>query len=203
MKRDFLESLGITEKEVIDAILDENSSDIGKVKAEVKVVEDQNKELQQQLSDRNADIEELSKQAGDNSDLQAKYQELQDKYQGETEANSARFDEIKRDSAVELALTKAGARNIKAAKALLNLEEIKVTDDGIEGLDSQVTALTESDSYLFGTGESTGAFSAGGNPTGTAPTKVTQEAFDRMSYSERLTLSQEQPETFKQLTGGI
>lgn len=183
MKRDFLENLGITEKEVIDAILDENSSDIGKVKAEVKVVEEQNKELQQQLSDRNADIEELSKQAGDNSDLQAKYQELQDKYQAETEANTARFNEIKRDSAVELALTKAGARNIKAAKALLNLEEIKVTADGIEGLDNQVTALAESDSYLFGTGESTGQFANGGNPTSTQATggmdafKVAAEKF--------------------------
>ena len=70
MKRDFLEKLGITEKETIDAILDENSTDIGKAKADVEAIETQNKELQTQLEQRNADIEELSKQAGDNADLQ-------------------------------------------------------------------------------------------------------------------------------------
>lgn len=168
MKRDFLEKLGITEKETIDAILDENSSDIGKVKADVEAIETQNKELQTQLEQRNADIEELSKQAGDNADLQTKYQELKTKYEAEAEANTTRFNEIKRDSAIEIALTKAGARNLKAAKALLDLDKIEVNEDGIKGLDEQITGLTESDDYLFGSGETTGQFANGGNPSGTS-----------------------------------
>lgn len=166
MKRDFLEKLGITEKETIDAILDENSSDIGKAKGDVEAKETQITELQQQLADRDKDIEELSKQAGNDAELQAKYQELQDKYQNETEASNNRIAEIKRDSAVELKLTQAGAKNIKAAKALLDLDKVEVAEDGtVTGLDEQITTITTSDAYLFG-GETTGQFASGGNPNG-------------------------------------
>lgn len=166
MKRDFLEKLGITEKETIDAILDENSTDIGKAKGDVEAKDTQITELQQQLAERDKDIEELSKQAGNDAELQSKYQELQDKYRSETETINNRIAEIKRDSAVELELTKAGAKNIKAAKALLDLEKLEVTEDGaVRGLDEQITAITSTDAYLFG-GETTGQFASGGNPNG-------------------------------------
>ena len=171
MKRDFLEKLGITEKETIDAILDENSTDIGKAKGDVEAKDTQITELQQQLAERDKDIEELSKQAGNDAELQSKYQELQDKYRSETETTNNRIAEIKRDSAVELELTKAGAKNIKAAKALLDLDKIEVGDDGIKGLSDQINAISESDGYLFGTGETTGQFTSGGNPTGGASTE--------------------------------
>lgn len=55
----------------------------------------------------------------------------------------------KKTSAVELALTQAGARNIKAAKALLDNEKLELSDEGIKGLEEQLTALKESDAYLF------------------------------------------------------
>ncbi len=167
MKREELEKLGITEKETIDAILNINSSDIGKAKGDVEAKETELTELKGQLADRDKDIAELSKQTGNSAELQTQLQELQDKYKMETEALTAKVTETKRDSAIELGLIKAGARNVKAAKALLDLEKLELGEDGnLKGLEDQVKALNESDSYLFGTGETTGQFAAGGNPTG-------------------------------------
>lgn len=167
MKREFLEQYGL-EKEQIDAILDENSKDIGKAKGDVEALTTELEDYKTQLAERDADIEALSKQTGNNAELQTKITELQDKYEADTEALSQKVTETKLNSAIELALTKAGARNIKAAKALLDYDNIKVTDEGIDGLDNQIESISKSDDYLFGSGESTGSIISGGNPTGGA-----------------------------------
>jgi len=55
---------------------------------------------------------------------------------------------FRRDSAVNLLLAQSGARNIKAASALLDLSKFKVNEDGsVEGID--IDALKKSDPYLF------------------------------------------------------
>ena len=69
---------------------------------------------------------------------------------------------------IDLNLTSANVRNLKAVKALLNMDSIKANDKGeFEGLTEQLDALKESDGYLFNGTEpeqpETPRF-AGGNP---------------------------------------
>ena len=45
MKREFLKNLGITDEEVINKILDENSNDIGKVKIDTNSLKNLKKSL--------------------------------------------------------------------------------------------------------------------------------------------------------------
>ncbi len=55
---------------------------------------------------------------------------------------------IKRDSALDMAIIQAKGRNPKAIKALLDMEKISVKDDGtLDGLDLE--ALKKTDTYLF------------------------------------------------------
>lgn len=55
---------------------------------------------------------------------------------------------VKRDSAVDMAIMQAKGRNSKAIKALLDMDKIKLKDDGtLEGLD--LDGLKETDAYLF------------------------------------------------------
>ena len=68
MKRKFLEDLGIEDKDTIDKILDENSSDIGKAKGELETVQNQLKDaktevetLKGQVSERDGQLETLKK----------------------------------------------------------------------------------------------------------------------------------------------
>lgn len=57
---------------------------------------------------------------------------------------------MKVDNAVTMALTAAKAKNSKAARALLDLSNAKLGEDGkVVGLDEQIKKLQESDAYLF------------------------------------------------------
>lgn len=202
MKREFLEKYGLA-KEQIDEILNENGNDINKVKSDAETLKTQVDEYKEQLTQRDADIAELSKQTGNSAELQTKLTDLQTKYDTETKELNDKVAETARTSAIELELTKVGAKNIKAAKALLDLDKLEVTDGGVKGLAEQVKALQESDGYLFGTGEKTPPYSSGGNPNGTGATGVTKETFDAMNSTARAKLAKEQPEVFKNITGGI
>jgi len=91
---------------------------------------------------------------------------------------------VRRDNAVDLALVKAGARNVKAARALLDLSKAKLKDDGsVEGVD--IEALKKSDAYLFtvvtetdtGDGHDGGDPGAGGDKTSTLESEITGALF--------------------------
>lgn len=56
---------------------------------------------------------------------------------------------IRTDSAVEIALMRAKAKNPKAARALLDESKIKLDGDKVLGLDDQLEALKKTDAYLF------------------------------------------------------
>lgn len=78
------------------------------------------------------DVTSLNRQIG----------ELQSKYDTDTA-------KIKLDSAVDLALVGSRARNIKAVKALLDSDIIKLDGDKVLGLDDQLTKLKTEAAYLF------------------------------------------------------
>ena len=82
-----------------------------------------NKELKQQLTDRDQQLEELKKSAGDNQELQKQIQELQKANETTTADYERKLKQVKLDAAVELALTNSKAKNTKAVRALLDLEK--------------------------------------------------------------------------------
>lgn len=78
---------------------------------------------------------------------------------------------VKLDSAVNLALVAAKAKNPKLAKAALDMSVIKLDGEKLLGLSEQLDQLKESDAYLFDAEEETtkgGAqvISTGGNHSG-------------------------------------
>lgn len=112
-----------------------------------------NESLQSQIAERDKDLKSLKKQAGDNEELTNQFKDLQSKYKQDTENLSKELQQTKLNSAVDSALGKAKVRNTKAAKALLNMDEVKLNDKGeLEGLDNQINSLQKSDGYLFDQG---------------------------------------------------
>lgn len=104
-----------------------------------------------------------------------KYSELETEY-----ANNIK--KLKVDNAVELALIGAKAKNTKAVKALLNLENLEIGEDGkVKGLEDQIKNLTkdEGTAFLFE------AESKTETPKGTDPAgKSTKKDIKDMTYSE-------------------
>lgn len=149
MKRKFLEDLGL-EKEVIDKILDENSSDIGAIKEELTTVTKEKEKLESDIAERNAQLETLKESAGSVDDLKAQIAKLQSDNAAKDKAHKAEMDAFKIDTAVDKAIAGAKGKNIKAIKALLNMAEIKLDKDGnVVGFSEQLENLMKADDSKF------------------------------------------------------
>jgi len=144
MTRDFLKSLGIEDKAVIDQIMSENGKDIEAEKTKFGDYDS----IKSQLSEANKQIEEFGKldyegvkKAAD--DYKAKFEQAQ--------ADSKKqLEEMQFNHALDGALTGAKARNVKAVRALLETEKIKLNKDGtLTGLSEQLDALKKDNAYLF------------------------------------------------------
>lgn len=69
---------------------------------------------------------------------------------------------IKKENAVDLALTRSGAKNIIAAKALMRLDEIGFENGNATGVDEQISKLKRENSFLFEAEKSGGAMHGSG-----------------------------------------
>lgn len=124
------------------------------------------------------------------SELTAANQKLKDydpDWQSKVTDAQNQTSAVRRDAAIHVALTTAGARNTKAALAMLDLDKVKLGEDGkLEGLEDQLTELTKNDSWLFTSGEqATGmsTMSTGGEhgQGGTAGGDGVEAAFNKLN----------------------
>ena len=145
MKREFLTGLGIAE-DVIDKIMAENGKDIESAKAKYADYD----ALKTQLTEANGKIEEFGKLDFDGvkkmaDDYKAKFEEAQAESKKQIEA-------MQFNHALENALSGAKAKNIKAVRALLETDKLKLNKDGsLTGLTEQLDKLKSENDYLFET----------------------------------------------------
>lgn len=148
MKKEDLLKLGLndeTAQKVADAIAEEMKGYIPKNRFDE--VNESNKTLKNQIADRDKQLEELKKV--DAAGLNAKIAELQEENKKAKETHDAQMNSMRRDYAIETALREAKAKNIKAVRALLNMDEITIDGETVKGIDKQIKALTESDETKF------------------------------------------------------
>lgn len=167
-------------------------------------VNNEKKELKSQLDERDQQLTDLRKQAKGNEELQNAIEQLQEENKKVSEEYQQKLEKQAFEFAIESALRDAKAKNIKAVKANLNVDGLKLSDDKVIGLDEQLTALKESDSYLFEAENDSSSGLAGRQPhvNPSAPLKgnITKDQFEKMGYSERENLYRENPELYQQLT---
>lgn len=125
---------------------------------------EKNKQYEEDLKNANTLIEQLKQSNVSAEDMKAKLTD----YEKQIEDLNNQRQADKLNNYIDLSLTSANVRNLKAVKALLNMDGIKADDKGeFTGLTEQLDALKESDAYLFNASEAeqsnTPRF-AGGNP---------------------------------------
>lgn len=151
MKKEDLVALGLTEEQaeqVANASAEELKGYIPK--ARFDEVNTEKNSLKTTLADRDKQLEDLQKSSNDSEVLKQQIAEL-------IKANAdaqAKFDseinQLKIDNAIDKALGDAGALNTKAVKALLELANAEMTEDGcIKGLDKQIEKLKGADDSKF------------------------------------------------------
>lgn len=205
MKRTFLEELKL-DKDTIDKIMNENGRDIEKAKGDLETVTKERDGLKEQIADRDKQLDKLKKSTGDVDELKKQIADLQKDSKSKLDALEAENKSIRINSAIDRALSRSGARNNAAVKALLkDIDKAELQEDGtIKGLDTQIKALQKSDAYLFKQ-EDGGTFKPKGVKPGESgdgkPAGIDAKQFARMGYRERLKLHQEDPDTYNALAG--
>ena len=110
-------------------------------KAKYRDLEAQTERLKESLS--------LYDGADDPDGAKTKLCDLMEKYEKDTEGLKKELTKARLSGAVDLALEKSGARNIKALRALIDFDKVCLTDDGLEGLDFQLEEIRKENGYLF------------------------------------------------------
>lgn len=157
----------------------------------------QKADLDEQIKTANTTIEGLKKSNKDNEALQ---QAIQDH---ETTIENLKKESAQKDFnyALDSALKDNKCKNAKALKALLDLDNIKFNEGKLEGLEGQLTALKESDGYLFDTSSpapgNTGG--TGNHPRVGGGTGVTKADILKMPYSKRVEFYNNNKEEFNRL----
>lgn len=148
MNKEDLIAMGLTEeqaKKVMDS-LDGNYV----TKTRFNEVNEENKTLKKSVSDRDKQLEDLKKSSGDNEELKKQIETLQQENANQKKAHDAEMTQLRLDNAIDAALTAAGAKNIKAVRALIDTSKVKAGEDGkLTGFDDLLSAVQKSDSYLF------------------------------------------------------
>lgn len=149
MKRKLLEDLGLT-KEQIDSVMDENGKDIEAEKEKTTTTTAELEDVKKQLKEANSTITDLKKSNADNEALQAKVKEYEDTIKNQKADYEDKVRNLTLDSAIEKALSNAGAKHIDLLSTKIDREKLKIETDGkVTGLDEQISAYKESYKDLF------------------------------------------------------
>lgn len=202
MKREQLKEMGL-EKEQIDSIMKINGDDIESAKtvsaAEIKNLQTEITGLNTQVKDRDKQLETLKASAGDNEALTKQIADLQAENATVKQTHESEMNQLKVDFAVEKVLSSAKAKNVKAVKALLDLEDVKFDKDGnVKGLQEQVDKLTadEGTKFLFEAATQTKQIFKGFQPGASSEAKLGTEVDpSKMSYEELAAYMDANPDT--------
>lgn len=203
LKRDMLVEAGITDKAVIDSLMNAYGSGVENAKAQAKSeLQAENDSLKQQLEQQSQALKDLQAKEGASEELKQQLTDLQaqfDTYKSENEANLVR---VNKSNAIRLALKDVDAHNSDDLAKFINFDEIELDESGEPKLDKVIKGLKETSPYLFkqdGQAAQPKIF-AGGNPTA-SQNGLTKEDFKRMGINERQELFDKDPELYQQLKG--
>ena len=149
MRRKLLEDLGLT-KEQIDSIMSENGKDIEAEKEKATTITTELEDVKEQLKEANSTIEDLKKNNIDNEALQAKVKEYEDTINTQKAEYETKVRDLTLDSAIEKALSNAGAKHAELLSTKIDREKLKIEEGGkVTGLDEQINSFKESYKDLF------------------------------------------------------
>ena len=190
--------------EQLKAVMDLNGADVEKAKSKVTALETELKEKKEAIDNFNKEIEELKTANASGEDWKAKFEALQaenvakekqaeaDRILAEKNADiEKRFAECVGDKKFSHDAIKADY--LKKFAEALESEEYKGKGDV-----DIFHALTKDDATAF-TGV-TAVKLQGGTPQGVGGKSVTREAFNKMSYKERLQIYNENQALYNELT---
>lgn len=204
MRRKMLEEMELT-KEQIDQIMKVNGEDIENAKSELTTITKERDDALSAIKDRDKQLEDLKKSTGDVESLRKQIEDLQTANKESYEKHKAEMKQLRLETAIEKALTESKAKIPATVKAMLDLSNAELDEDGtVKGLADQIKKLqsAEDSKFLFDIDSKKQTVKGatpndGGDDT---PKSITKEQFNRMSYKERVELFNTDRETYNALS---
>lgn len=148
MKREFLANFKVGElplpKEIIDAILDENSRDIGEAKKPFADYES----IKEQLQTAKDGLKAF--EGVDVAQLQGEITKLQGQLTAKDTEWQGKLDAMAFEAKVKDAIAAAKGKNAKAISALLDMDGLKTSKNQDADLKAALEAVQKDNGYLFG-----------------------------------------------------
>ena len=190
MKREDVKKIipAITDEE-LSAIMGLHGSSVQGYKETVASLEENLQNLENAVKERDGKISALE---------ETDFEKLKNEEYERAYADAKKeFEQYKMDKALDEFLKNSGARNIKAVKSLISMDEVGFEDDALTGLEDQLEKIMVENPYLFeGSGSEKPSFTSqfeGGDSI------ITKDAFQKLSYRERLKLYNDNPELYKEM----
>lgn len=168
LKREMLTEAGITDKAVIDNIMQAYGAGIENAKSQIKSeMQAEADTLKGQLEQQTQVLKDLQAKEGASEESKKQLADLQaqfDQYKTDSEAKLA---QVTKTNAVALALKDVGAYNSYDLMRFIDLDKIELGEDGKPVIEETIQGLRESSPYLFQSQDNAQpkpTFSTTGNP---------------------------------------
>ena len=196
MTKEELLALNLTEEQATAIIEDYGKNYVSKSQFNEK--NEKYKQAKQELETTRSEYSKLAESESANETLKAQIKELQDEAAERDSQYAQKIKEMQVDNGINSAILQCGVKNPKILTSLLNKEAITLNEDGsISGLQEQIEALKQSDSYLFTSDTPKGVVPG---ETNTQHTGLTKEEFNKLTYEQMNALYTENPDLFNELS---
>ena len=145
MKREDITKIfeGATEEQ-INAVLDINSKDIGNAKKKLEIERDKYKD---QLETAQNSLKEF--EGVDVNELQSKIKTLTSDLETKDTEYQQKIADMEFNSVLDGAISKSGAKNTKAVKALLDLDTLKTSKNQADDIAKALDEIKKDNDYMF------------------------------------------------------
>lgn len=149
MKTEELKEIGLNGEQIaaVFKLRGKEVEDYNQLKNNFETLKTENENYKSQVASANEQIEAFKDM--DIESIKASAEEYKNKYEQAQIKAKEDMDNITLNNAIDLGLVNAGSRNLKAAKALLDIDSLKDSKNLNDDLKAQIDGLKESDSYLF------------------------------------------------------
>lgn len=154
MKTEFLNELlkDVEGREdIIKKIMAENGKDIEAAKGELAKAEADRDKYKEQLDEATESLEKFKGVKPE--ELTAEIEKLQQTIKDKDTEYAQKIADMEFNSAIEKAITEAGAKNTKAVKALLDIEALKGSKNQKDDIASALETVKKDNEYMFGSNE--------------------------------------------------
>lgn len=198
MKREFLKELGL-EDTIIDKIMDENGKDINKSNEKIKTLETEVNNTKELLTNANKEID--SYKSMDIDAIKKSAEDYKTKFETAEKDYQAKITQMEYDNKLDKYVGTLNLKNDIYKKEVISRikeKELKFDGDTLLGGEELVKGFKEEYSEAFNDTKPKPSFA---DETLGDTATITKEAFNKMSYKERVALKSEQPNIYKNLKG--